>query len=31
MAVITDAAVATSVSMSAFAAVAYNSPSEQFL
>ena len=31
MSVIADAALATSVSMSAFAAVAYNSPSEQFL
>lgn len=31
MSVITDAALATAVSMSAFAAVAYNAPSEQFL
>jgi FtsH-binding integral membrane protein len=31
MSVITDAALATGVSMSAFAAVAYNAPSEQFL
>jgi len=31
MSVIADAALATSVSMSAFAAIAYNSPSEEFL
>jgi FtsH-binding integral membrane protein len=31
LSVISDAALATAVSMSAFAAVAYNSPSEQFL
>ena len=31
LSVIADAALATSVSMSAFAAVAYNAPSEQFL
>ena len=31
MSVIADAALATSVYMSAFAAIAYNSPSEEFL